>query len=133
MTPQFVNLKIITDSRGSLMAAEGGGEIPFAIARVYYLFDVPAGSRRGFHAHRELRQVAVALRGQCDILLDDGRTREVGRLDSPSRGLLIDKMIWHELFDFSSDCLLAVFAAEPYDERDYIRDYEEFLTAVREE
>ena len=129
--PQFISLKIITDSRRSLMVAEGESEIPFAIARVYHLFDIPAGSRCGFHAHRELRQVAVALRGQCDILLDDGQTREVCRLDTPSRGLLMDKMMWRELSDFSSDCLLAVFASAPYDESDYIRDYEEFLSIKR--
>ncbi|MBE8158828.1 MAG: hypothetical protein HAW59_05500, partial [Betaproteobacteria bacterium] len=111
--------------------AEGGADIPFSIARVYYLFGMPPDSRRGFHAHRQLRQVAVCLRGGCGVFLDDGAEKTTVRLDSPAKGLLIDKMIWHELFNFSPDCMLAVFADAPYDESDYIRDYKVFLAAAK--
>ena len=127
MTPFFFDFRVRADSRGSLLAVEGADDIPFAIARVYYLFGMPAVVRRGFHAHRNLRQVAVCLRGGCDILLDDGKEKTTVCLDSPAKGLFIGKMIWRELFNFSPDCLLAVFADAPYDESDYIREYKEFL------
>ena len=130
MLPQFFNFRLHTDPRGNLLAVEGGVDIPFTIARVYYLFGMPPDSRRGFHAHRELRQAAICLRGSCDILLDNGADKTTVHLDSPGKGLLIDKMVWHELFNFSPDCLLAVFADALFDENDYIRDYKEFLAAA---
>ncbi|MGI9306078.1 MAG: sugar 3,4-ketoisomerase [Gammaproteobacteria bacterium] len=129
MTPQFLDFRIFADSRGALLAAEGETDIPFRIARVYYLFNMPPGARRGRHAHRALRQAAVCLRGRCDILLDGGKNKTVCRLDSPAKGVLIEKMVWRELFNFSPDCLLAVFADAPHDESDYIRDYGAFLAA----
>ena len=131
MNPHWLNLCIRSDERGDLLAVEGGADIPFAIARVYYLFGMPDAVKRGGHAHRQLRQVAVSLRGGCDILLDDGDGQNIYHLDSPAVGLLIDKMIWRELFNFSSDCMLAVFADAPFDESDYIRSYDDFAAAIR--
>lgn len=130
LSPQFFTFRINADKRGCLLAIEGAADIPFAIARVYFLFEAPPAARRGGHAHRNLRQAAVCLRGGCDMLLDNGEDKTAVRLDSPSRGLLIDKMIWRELFNFSPDCLLAVFADAPYDEGDYIRDYGDFLAVT---
>ena len=123
-----INLPVITDERGSLVVAEGQSTIPFAIRRVYYMYAVRRA--RGFHAHRLLQQVAVCLRGTCTFLLDDGSQKSYHRLASPATGLLIDKMIWHEIYDFSDNCLLAVFADSSYDETDYIRDYAEFESLI---
>ncbi|MGU9951874.1 MAG: sugar 3,4-ketoisomerase [Gammaproteobacteria bacterium WSBS_2016_MAG_OTU1] len=130
MIPQFIDFRIIGDARGSLLVAESGDNIPFTIARVYYVYDMPPDARRGFHAHHTLQQIAVCLRGTCDFLLDDGKSKVECRLDSPAKGLYIGKMIWHEFYNASPDCLLAVFADAKYDEGDYIREYESFLTAV---
>ena len=131
MIPQFIDFRIIGDARGSLLVAEGGDNIPFTIARVYYVYDMPPDARRGFHAHHTLQQIAVCLRGTCDFLLDDGKSKVECRLDSPAKGLYIGKMIWHEFYNASPDCLLAVFADAKYDEGDYIREYESFLAAVK--
>lgn len=115
------------DERGSLIALEEGHNIPFPIKRVYYLFDTAAGMRRGLHAHKELKQVVVAVRGSCFFLLDDGSERVSVLLDNPAQGLLIDSCIWREMYDFSEDCVLMVLANSLYDESDYIRNYDEFL------
>lgn len=122
----------IGDSRGWLIALESERSIPFAIRRVYYIFGTGAGVRRGMHAHHELEQVAVCVSGRCSFLIEDGSRREIIHLDSPSRGLYLGGVIWHEMFDFSPDCVLMVIASEHYDESDYIRDYDEFRRIVRQ-
>lgn len=119
------------DERGSLIAIEQSRDVPFAIARVYYLFGTREGVTRGLHAHRALRQFAVAVSGSCTILLDDGVRRDTLRLDDPSVGLILPPMVWHEMSDFSADCVLMVLADAPYDEADYIRDYDRFLELAR--
>jgi dTDP-4-dehydrorhamnose 3,5-epimerase-like enzyme len=119
------------DERGSLVAIEHYHDIPFAIARVYYLFGTREGVTRGLHAHRVLRQFAVAVRGSCTMLLDDGTERGTVRLDDPTVGLMLPPMVWHEMSDFSDDCVLMVLADAPYDEADYIRDYDRFLELAR--
>ncbi len=129
---EWVDLKPISDSRGSLVAIEGGRTVPFDIRRVYYLYGLDPALPRGFHAHRELRQVAICLAGRCRLILDDGAQRQDAVLDRPDRGLLIDRMVWHEMSDFSDDCVLMVLASDHYDEADYIRDHDTFLTAVEQ-
>ena len=121
-----------TPGDGRLTVVEGGRDLPFAIARVYYFSGLAADERRGFHAHKALQQAAVCVRGSCKFLLDDGKSRREVVLDSPARALYIGPMIWREFYDFSPDCLLAVFADAPYDEADYIRDYAAFGKAVGE-
>lgn len=123
----------IEDQRGGLIALEGGCQVPFEIARVYYLFDTPHGAERGFHAHRELNQMAVCVAGACTIAVDDGVARREVRLDSPDKGLHIGTMVWREMRDFSPGAVLMVLASAPYDEADYIRSYEDFSAAVRGE
>lgn len=118
------------DDRGSLVALESGKTIPFAIKRVYYIFETKAGVSRGFHAHRNLRQVAVCVTGSCRMELDNGMERRSIWLDSPTRGVLIEEMVWREMYDFSPDCVVLVLASEHYDETDYIRDYAEFIAMV---
>jgi dTDP-4-dehydrorhamnose 3,5-epimerase-like enzyme len=127
----LVSLTVRGDERGSLVAIEESRDVPFAIARVYYLFGTREGMTRGLHAHRTLRQFAVAVRGSCTILLDDGARPESLRLDDPSIGLILPPMVWHEMSDFSDDCVLMVLADAPYDEADYIRDYDRFLELAR--
>lgn len=115
------------DERGSLIALESHKNIPFDIKRVYYIFDTKLGVIRGLHAHKNLSQVMVCLNGSCCVVLDNGATKEQMVLNNPNQGLLIKSMLWHEMRDFSKDCVLLVLASEHYDESDYIRDYDDFL------
>jgi len=122
----WIDFPPLGDDRGSLIALEGAKTVPFDIKRVYYIFDTKKGVSRGFHAHKELVQVAVCVKGSCKMLLDDGNSKAEVTLDSPSKAVLIDKMVWHEMHEFSEDCVLLVLASEHYDEADYIRDYQDF-------
>ncbi|MGP5074723.1 sugar 3,4-ketoisomerase [Psychrobacter celer] len=119
------------DDRGSLVALESYKNIPFDIKRVYYIFDTKTGVVRGLHAHKDLLQVMVCLKGSCRIVLDNGSTKEQVVLDSPNKGILIENMMWREMHDFSADCVLMVLANEYYDESDYIRDYDAFLEIMK--
>lgn len=119
------------DSRGSLIALESERSVPFDIKRVYYIFNTKPGVHRGKHAHCNLQQVLVCVRGCCKILLDDGRHKEVFVLDHPDQGLYVKDLIWREMYDFSDDCVLMVLANDFYHEEDYIRDYAAFLHKVR--
>ena len=125
-----INFKPLGDERGSLVALEGNKSVPFDIKRVYYIFGTKEGVSRGFHAHRNLKQVAVCVTGSCRFVLDNGKQREEVVLDKSTTGLLINDLTWREMYDFSPDCVLMVLASEHYDESDYIRDYQEFLKAV---
>ncbi|HEX8555188.1 MAG TPA: FdtA/QdtA family cupin domain-containing protein [Sphingomonas sp.] len=122
---------VLGDARGSLIALESGREVPFAIARVYYIFGTQAGVSRGFHAHRQLTQLAVCVSGSCTMLLDSGQAQERVVLDRPDLAVEIAPMVWHEMHDFSADCVLAVLADDIYDEADYIRNYADFTALVR--
>jgi dTDP-4-dehydrorhamnose 3,5-epimerase-like enzyme len=99
---------------------------------VYYLFGAKKGSSRGFHAHRNLKQVAICITGSCRFVLDNGKEKEEVVLDSATEGLLIKDLIWREMYDFSDDCVLIILASEYYNESDYIRDYQVFLKAVND-
>ena len=127
---KIISFKPLGDERGSLVALEGNKNVPFDIKRAYYIFGTKKGVSRGFHAHRNLKQVAVCVTGSCCFVLDNGKQREEVVLDKPTIGLLIDDLTWREMYDFSPDCVLMVLASEHYDESDYIRDYQEFLKAV---
>lgn len=121
------------DDRGQLVAIEASREIPFAVRRVYYIYDTLPGVRRGFHAHRNLQQILVCVHGSCKIHLDDGfETAEV-LLDNPNTGLYISNDMWREMYDFTPGAVLLVLASEYYDEADYIRNYEDFLKYMKEE
>lgn len=131
LKPKLIEFREIGDHRGSLVAVEGNRNIPFDIQRVYYIYGNVADVRRGFHAHKDLRQVAIAVHGSCKILLDNGSEKVTVDLSSPGKGLLIEGLMWREMFDFSADCVLLVFADKIYDEADYIRDYSEFMKLVK--
>ncbi|WP_082341467.1 FdtA/QdtA family cupin domain-containing protein [Pseudomonas sp. P1.31] len=128
---KFLDIRTLGDERGQLIALENDISVPFAIKRVYYLTNTLPGVPRGFHAHKELTQVAVCVSGRCLMKLDDGHLQEEVWLDAPDKAIVIDKMIWHEMHDFSSDCVLVVLASDFYDEQDYIRNYEAFLELVK--
>ncbi|WP_421353199.1 sugar 3,4-ketoisomerase [Aeromonas taiwanensis] len=125
---ELIDFPVLGDNRGKLVAIEGNRHVPFEIKRVYYIYGTSPDVARGFHAHKQLRQVAVCLSGQCRIVMDDGSKKKDVILNSPSQALLIDRMQWHEMYDFSSDCVLMVLASDVYDESDYIRGYESFIT-----
>lgn len=129
---KLVDFKTLGDERGSLIAIEEGYNTPFDIQRVYYIFDTKKGVIRGYHAHINLKQIAIAVKGSCKFILDDGKSREEVILDNPNQGLLIEGLIWREMHDFSEDCVLLVLASEHYDESDYIRDYQKFIDKVLE-
>lgn len=124
---QTINFKELGDRRGSLLALEGNKNVPFEIKRVYYIYNTENGVSRGFHAHKELLQLAICISGSCRFIMDNGINKEEIILNLPSTGLLIPNMIWHEMHDFSDDCIIIVLANEVYQESDYIRDYTEFL------
>ena len=130
MELKIIEFKIKGDDRGKLIAIEELKNIPIEIKRVYYIFDNKNNIKRGFHAHKDLQQIAICVKGSCKFLLDDGKEKKEVILDSPNKGLFIDKMIWREMYDFSEDCVLVVLANDYYDEGDYIRDYDEFLRVV---
>lgn len=104
-----MDFKTLGDERGSLIAIEQSCNAPFEIKRVYYIFDTKAGVERGFHAHINLKQIAIAVKGSCIFVFDDGKTREEIKLDNPNKGLFIEELIWHEMKDFSEDCVFSSF------------------------
>lgn len=123
----FIEFKILGDNRGSLVSLEENINIPFSIKRVYYIFNTQENVSRGFHSHKNLKQVVICLTGSCRFILDNGREKQEVWLDSPSKGLFIEGSIWREMHDFSEDCILLVLASEHFDESDYVRDYNEFI------
>ncbi len=118
----------VEDPRGNLSFVEGQRHVPFDIARVYWLYDVPGGAERGGHAHRELEQVIVAMSGSFEVLLDDGTITQRFHLNRSYAGLYVPNMVWREIDNFSSGSVCLVLASAPYDEADYIRDKGAFLT-----
>lgn len=126
----FLDLKTLGDERGHLVVLESNRDVPFEVKRVYYLTDTQPGVPRGFHAHKQLLQVAVCVSGKCLMKLDDGILKEEVWLDTPNKAILIDKMIWHEMHEFSHGCVLLVLASDFYDEADYVRDYSRFLEMI---
>ncbi|ARF50685.1 sugar 3,4-ketoisomerase [Pantoea stewartii] len=131
MKVELLPLQIHGDERGSLVSLERDTNIPFEIRRVYYIVNTKKGVTRGYHAHKELKQVAIALKGSCEFLLDDGKERVKIFLNNPSQGLLIDSCIWREISNFSEDCVLLILASHEYDESDYIRDYNYFIDVMK--
>lgn len=120
------------DERGQLIALEEAKEIPFAIKRVYYMYDTGEGVRRGFHSHRTLEQILICIHGSCKVMLDDGIERQDVLLDKPYEGIYVGPDMWREMYDFSPDAVLLVLASQLYDENDYIRDYNQFLASIRD-
>lgn len=128
---KIIDLPKISDPRGNLTFIEGGQHIPFDIKRVYYLYDVPGGSERGGHAHKELSQLIIAMSGSFDVILDEGGEKKRFHLNRSYQGLYVCPMMWRELDNFSSGSVCMVLASNIYEESDYYRDYNEYLTAIK--
>ena len=122
----LIDIPKITDPRGNLAIIEEGF-LPFEVKRIYYLYDVPSDSKRGGHAHIALKQFLVALSGSFDVVIDDGSSRKTITLNRPNKGLLIPQGIWREIENFSAGSVCLSVVSAPYDESDYIRDYQNFL------
>lgn len=120
------------DDRGQLVAIEAMKDLPFAVKRVYYIYDTLPGVRRGFHAHRNLQQILLCVNGSCKIHLDNGMDTAEVTLDQPNVGLYIANDMWREMYDFTPGAVLLVLASEYYDEADYIRNYDDFIKMVKE-
>ncbi len=129
---RIIDLPKITDPRGNLTVAEGMKEVPFNVARVYWVYDVPGGECRGGHAHKHCREFIVAVGGSFTVTLDDGRRRTTVLLNHPYQGLLVETGVWRTLDDYSSGAVCLVLASDPFCEEDYIRDYDDFIKYVAE-
>lgn len=126
-----INFKKITDNRGNLTPIEYPKDIPFEINRIYYIYDVLDGVERGFHSHRNLEQILIAINGSIKIKIKTPDKEEIVTLNNPSEGLYIGNMIWREMFDFSPNSVLLVLASKKYDENDYLRNYDEYVSEYR--
>ncbi len=126
---RLIQLDKNSDSRGNLTHIEGKEHVPFDIRRVYYIYDVPAGSQRAGHGHKNLFQVLIALAGSFDVHLDDGKNKRTVLLNRPYEGLLITPQIWRVIDNFSSGAVCLALASDRYDESSYYRDYDQFLEA----
>jgi len=119
-------LSKIHNPAGNITVVQPTVHLPFRLRRVYYLYDVPGGSERGGHAHKNLYQLIVAASGSFDVFLDDGRNKKVVYLNRPYYGLMIVPGIWREIVNFSSGAICLVLASDKYNVADYLRDYNEF-------
>lgn len=128
---KIIELPRIADPRGNLTAIEAQRDVNFEIKRVYYLYDVPGGATRAGHGHKTLQQLIIAMSGSFDVLLDDGANQEKYHLNRSYYGLYVAPMMWREINNFSSGSVCMVLASDHYDESDYYRYYEEFLTATK--
>ncbi|MEZ4802157.1 MAG: FdtA/QdtA family cupin domain-containing protein [Gelidibacter sp.] len=127
---KLINIPKIEDRRGNLSVIEKEC-IPFAIKRVYYLYDVPSGAYRGGHAHKDQLEFLIALSGSFEVVLTDGKNKQKMMLNRPDQGLLIPTGIWRELENFSSGAVCLVLASDEYDETDYIRNFRTFKSSKR--
>ncbi len=123
----LIDFPKITDPRGNLTVAQAHTDVPFAVKRAYWVYDVPAGECRGGHAHKLCKEVLIALSGSFHVTIDNGEEQKTVLLNHPYQGLLIDTDVWRTLDDFSSGAVCLVLASEPFDEGDYIREYDDFL------
>lgn len=128
---KLIELEKITDGRGALSFIESERHIPFNIKRIYYLYDIPFKSVRGAHAHKELKQLIIAISGKFTVELDDGVAKKKFTLSRKNEGLYIPPMIWRDISDFSDDAVCLVLASEYYTENDYYRTHSEFVMAAR--
>ena len=123
---EMLSFKCNMDNYGSLVPVEANGDVPFDIRRIYYIYDVEAGMRRGYHSHRDLEQALICVHGSVKILVKTPFEEENILLDDPTRALYIGPMVWREMYDFSPDAVLLVLASKHYNVEDYIRDYAQY-------
>ena len=123
---QLIELPKILDERGNLSFFESGNFIPFSIERVYWIYDVPGGEQRGAHAYKTLQEFIVALSGSFDVVLHDGKSQKKFTLNRSYYGLYVPPGVWRHLENFSTNSLALIAADKPYDEQDYMRDWNTF-------
>ena len=128
---KIIDLPKILDPSGNLTVAQSMDHIPFNVSRVYWVYDVPAGESRGGHAHKQCREFIVAASGSFTVTLDDGYTQTSYHLNHPWQGLYVETGVWRTLNDFSSGAVCLVLASDPFEEDDYIRDYNDFLATLK--
>lgn len=124
---RLIEINSLGDERGYLSVIESNINIPFDIKRVFYIYGTEPGVRRGYHGHYKTRQALISVAGKCKVFLDNTKRKKDVILDSPNKVLILEPSDWHEMYDFSNDCVLLVLASEQYDSSDYIRDYQKFL------
>jgi len=129
---QIITLPKIADIRGNLSYVEGGRHIPFVIRRAYWIYDVPGGALRGGHAYHKLEEFIIAISGSFDVVVDDGRERQVVQLNRSYFGLYVPAMLWRQIENFSSNSVTLILGSLPYSEEDYLRDYQAFVLARHE-
>ena len=131
MDAYVIKLKSFSDQRGKLISIENSKYIPFDIKRVYWIYDTSPDHERGGHAHKSLQQLVICIDGSCEFVLDDGKEKTIYKLNRPDEGLYIGHNIWRVMRSFSYGCKIVVLASEFYNEREYIRDYKEFLKEIK--
>lgn len=127
---QMIHLPQLGDRNGHITAVNGLREIPFEAKRIFYLYDIPGGESRGAHAHKECHQFLIAASGSYEVLIDDGKIQKVVSLNRPTIGLHVPPGIWASEINFSSGAICLVIASHEYNEKDYIRDYNEYLKYI---
>lgn len=133
MNYKLIDLSVRGDNNGHLLACEYTKNCPFDVKRVFWIFDTKPGIVRGSHANRNSEFLLVAINGSCKIKVDDGKNQEIVTLNNPHTGLYLNKMMWKEMYDFSYNAILLVLTNTLYDEKEYIRNYDEFLKEVNNE
>lgn len=129
--PHIIDLPKICDPRGNLTFVQEGREVPFKIARAYWIYDVPAGEERGGHSHRNLHQLLVAVGGSFDVNITDGFTRRTITLNRPFKGLYLPPGIWRDITNFSSGGVCLSLVDDFFSEEDYVRDFEDFMALAQ--
>ena len=129
--PKIIELPKFTDPRGNLSFLENENQIPFKIARSYWIYDVPGGETRGGHAFKENDEFIIALSGSFDVVLDNGKEKQKFQLNRSYYGLYVPKGWWREMENFSTNSVAFILSSIPYDEKDYIRDYDDFKSLER--
>ena len=127
---EIINIPKIHDVRGNLSFVTEGDILPFSIRNVFYIYDFPSEAKRGGHAHHQLEQLLIAVSGSFDVLVNDGYEQKKITLNKPNQGLYIPPLVWREMENFSSGSVCLVLSSMPYDENEYIRDFEGFLKGM---
>jgi hypothetical protein len=128
--PRIINLPKFLDIRGNLSFVENNSQIPFEIARTYWIYDVPGGEVRGAHSYKSLQEFIVALSGSFDVVLHDGKQEHRFHLNRSYYGLYVPKMYWRSLENFSTNSVAMILADQSYNENEYIRDFETFKQSI---
>ncbi|SKB41675.1 WxcM-like, C-terminal [Acetoanaerobium noterae] len=129
---KVIDFQELGDSRGHLVVAESNKEVPFLIQRIFYIYGTKDGVVRGQHANRESEFMLINLQGSVKIVIDDGRQKDTVILNKAHQGVYLDKMVWKDMCEFSSDSILLVLSSMSYDASEYIRDYDEFVREVND-